>query len=177
MGAALADVLEARAEAGQSLGQYCAGVAGHIRSNLADYKKTEELSQQTQQTAKVRHRGRFPARRSSCVTSGCIACWRGGQRCGPGFSPGVAVRAGCRLGGNQQPLWGAGRSDPQVYGDGQRDGPRCRSATGCQRHGLWTQEGQSAALLGGTGLSSPAPAGMAAPPGSPATAGLLGEQG
>lgn len=40
-----------------------------------------------------------------------------------------------------------------------------------------TQEGQSAALLGGTGLSSPAPAGMAAPPGSPATAGLLGGQG
>lgn len=50
VGAALADVLEARAEAGQSLGQYCAGVAGHIRSNLADYKKTEELSQQTLQT-------------------------------------------------------------------------------------------------------------------------------
>jgi len=50
VGAALADVLQARAEAGQSLGQYCEGVAGHIRSNLADYKKTEELSQQTLQT-------------------------------------------------------------------------------------------------------------------------------
>jgi hypothetical protein len=50
VGAALADVLQARAEAGQSLGQYCEGVAGHIRSNLADYKKTEELSQQMLQT-------------------------------------------------------------------------------------------------------------------------------
>ena len=50
VGAALADVLRARAEAGQSLGQYCEGVAGHIRSNLADYQKTEEASQQTLQT-------------------------------------------------------------------------------------------------------------------------------
>ena len=31
VGAALQEVLQARAQAGQSLGQYCEGVAGHIR--------------------------------------------------------------------------------------------------------------------------------------------------
>jgi hypothetical protein len=40
-----------------------------------------------------------------------------------------------------------------------------------------TQEGASAGLLGGAGLSAPAPAGMAAPPAMPPTAGLLGGQG
>lgn len=39
------------------------------------------------------------------------------------------------------------------------------------------QEGASAGLLGGAGLSAPAPTGMAAPPAMPPTAGLLGGQG
>ena len=50
MGAALQEVLQARAQAGQSLGQYCEEVAGHIRSSLDAYKETEELSQRTLST-------------------------------------------------------------------------------------------------------------------------------
>lgn len=50
VGAALQEVLQARAQAGQSLGQYCEEVAGHIRSSLDAYKETEELSQRTLST-------------------------------------------------------------------------------------------------------------------------------
>jgi hypothetical protein len=50
VGAALAEVLQARAEAGQALGEYCQGVAGHIRSSVADYQGTEDASRQTLQT-------------------------------------------------------------------------------------------------------------------------------
>ena len=47
---ALIETLQARSEAGQSLGQYCEGVAGHIRSSLAAYQQTEGDSQQILQT-------------------------------------------------------------------------------------------------------------------------------
>lgn len=47
---ALVQALQARAEAGRSLGQYCEGVAGHIRCDLASYQQTEEHSQQTLKT-------------------------------------------------------------------------------------------------------------------------------
>lgn len=47
---ALNETLQARSEAGRSLGQYCEGVAGHIRSNVASYQQTEQDSQQILQT-------------------------------------------------------------------------------------------------------------------------------
>ena len=47
---ALNETLQARSEAGQSLGQFCEGVAGHIRSSLASYQQTEGDSQQILQT-------------------------------------------------------------------------------------------------------------------------------
>jgi hypothetical protein len=50
VGAALQQVLQARAEAGQALGRYCAGVAGHIRTSLNAYRDTEDLSQRTLST-------------------------------------------------------------------------------------------------------------------------------
>ena len=43
---ALNETLQARSEAGRSLGQYCEGVAGRIRSSIASYRQTEEDSQQ-----------------------------------------------------------------------------------------------------------------------------------
>lgn len=50
VGAALQEVLQARAEAGQALGRYCEGVAGHIRTSLNTYRDTEDLSQRTLST-------------------------------------------------------------------------------------------------------------------------------
>lgn len=47
---ALNETLAARSQAGRSLGQYCEGVAGHIRSSIASYQQTEQGSQQTLQT-------------------------------------------------------------------------------------------------------------------------------
>ena len=47
---ALNETLQARSAAGRSLGQYCEGVAGHIRSSIASYQQTEDASQQTLQT-------------------------------------------------------------------------------------------------------------------------------
>ncbi|MEE6140646.1 type VII secretion target [Mycobacterium sp. 050128] len=47
---ALNETLQARSAAGHSLGHYCEGVAGHIRSNISSYQQTEETSQQTLQT-------------------------------------------------------------------------------------------------------------------------------
>ena len=47
---ALNETLQARSEAGQSLGQYCEGVAGRIRSSIASYQQTEDDSQQNLQT-------------------------------------------------------------------------------------------------------------------------------
>jgi hypothetical protein len=47
---ALGETLQARAQAGRSLGQYCEGVAGHIRSSVASYQQTEQDSQQILQT-------------------------------------------------------------------------------------------------------------------------------
>ncbi len=47
---ALNETLQARSEAGRSLGQYCEGVAGRIRSSIASYQQTEEDSQQNLQT-------------------------------------------------------------------------------------------------------------------------------
>lgn len=47
---ALNETLQARAAAGRSLGQYCEGVAGHIRSSVSSYQQTEDTSQQTLQT-------------------------------------------------------------------------------------------------------------------------------
>nr|WP_038582277.1 type VII secretion target [Mycobacterium marinum] len=44
---ALNDALRARSDAGHSLGQYCEGVAGHIRSNVSSYQETEATNQQT----------------------------------------------------------------------------------------------------------------------------------
>lgn len=50
VGAALQEVLQARAEAGQALGQYCEEVAGHIRSSVNSYRDTEEGNQRTLST-------------------------------------------------------------------------------------------------------------------------------
>lgn len=50
VGAALQEVLQARAEAGRSLGQYCQDVAGHIRSSLDSYAQTEAGNQRTLST-------------------------------------------------------------------------------------------------------------------------------
>ena len=50
VGAALQDVLTARAEAGRSLGHYCEGVASHIRSSLQAYDSTEALNQRSLST-------------------------------------------------------------------------------------------------------------------------------
>ena len=47
---ALNETLQARADAGRSLGQYCEGVAGRIRSSLTSYQQTEDASQQSLQT-------------------------------------------------------------------------------------------------------------------------------
>ncbi|MGE2817920.1 type VII secretion target [Mycobacterium heidelbergense] len=47
---ALHETLQARTAAGHSLGQYCEGVAGHIRSSLGSYQQTEGDSQQILQT-------------------------------------------------------------------------------------------------------------------------------
>jgi len=47
---ALNETLQARSEAGRSLGQCCEGVAGRIRSSIASYQQTEEDSQQILQT-------------------------------------------------------------------------------------------------------------------------------
>lgn len=47
---ALNETLQARSEAGRSLGQYCEGVAGRIRSSIASYQQTEDDSQQILQT-------------------------------------------------------------------------------------------------------------------------------
>ncbi|ETA90032.1 hypothetical protein O983_26110 [Mycobacterium avium 09-5983] len=47
---ALNETLQARSQAGHSLGQYCEEVAGHIRSNISSYQQTEEASQQILQT-------------------------------------------------------------------------------------------------------------------------------
>lgn len=47
---ALNETLQARAQAGHALGEYCEQVAGHIRSNLLEYQQTEEASQQILQT-------------------------------------------------------------------------------------------------------------------------------
>lgn len=50
VGAALQEVLQARAEAGQALGQYCEEVAGHIRGSVNSYRDTEEGNQRTLST-------------------------------------------------------------------------------------------------------------------------------
>jgi hypothetical protein len=44
---ALTETLQARSAAGHALGQFCEGVAGHIRSNVSQYQQTESTSQQT----------------------------------------------------------------------------------------------------------------------------------
>lgn len=50
VGAALVEVLQARAEAGQALGRYCEEVAGHIRSSVTSYRDSEEHNQGTLRT-------------------------------------------------------------------------------------------------------------------------------
>lgn len=50
VGAALQEVLEARAAAGHALGLYCEGVAGHIRNSLGAYSNAEEANQRTLRT-------------------------------------------------------------------------------------------------------------------------------
>lgn len=50
VGAALQELLEARAAAGHTLGSYCEGVGGQIRSSLASYTEAEEASQRTLRT-------------------------------------------------------------------------------------------------------------------------------
>lgn len=50
VGAALQEVLQARAEAGQSLGRYCEGVAGHIRSSVDSYRDAEDVNRRTLST-------------------------------------------------------------------------------------------------------------------------------
>jgi len=47
VGAALQELLTTRAAAGHALGQYCEGVAAHIRSSLATYGEAEEANQRT----------------------------------------------------------------------------------------------------------------------------------
>lgn len=44
---ALTETLQARSAAGHALGQFCEGVAGHIRSNVSQYQQTEATSQRT----------------------------------------------------------------------------------------------------------------------------------
>lgn len=44
VGAALAETLQARHEAGQRLGDYAQRVAAHIRRNLGDYRSKEQLN-------------------------------------------------------------------------------------------------------------------------------------
>jgi Excreted virulence factor EspC, type VII ESX diderm len=44
---ALTETLQARSAAGHALGQFCEGVAGHIRSNVSQYQQTEATSRQT----------------------------------------------------------------------------------------------------------------------------------
>lgn len=50
VGAALQEVLRARAEAGQTLGRYCQDVAGHIRSSMQAYREAEDANQRTLST-------------------------------------------------------------------------------------------------------------------------------
>lgn len=50
VGAALQEVLQARAEAGHALGRYCEEVAGHIRSSVTTYRDAEEHNQRTLST-------------------------------------------------------------------------------------------------------------------------------
>lgn len=50
VGAALQEVLQVRAETGRSLGAYCEGVAGHIRSNLDTYAAAEDVNRRTLNT-------------------------------------------------------------------------------------------------------------------------------
>ena len=47
---ALNETLQARSAAGRRSGQYCEGVAGHIRSSITSYHEIEEASQQSLQT-------------------------------------------------------------------------------------------------------------------------------
>lgn len=50
VGAALQEVLQARAEAGHTLGRYCEEVAGHINRSVATYRDAEERNQRTLST-------------------------------------------------------------------------------------------------------------------------------
>jgi hypothetical protein len=50
VGAALQEVLVARAEAGHALGRYCEDVAGHIRSSVTSYRAAEEHNQRALST-------------------------------------------------------------------------------------------------------------------------------
>lgn len=50
VGAAFQELLRARAQAGDSLGRYCEGVAGQIRASLATYADAEDANQQTLRT-------------------------------------------------------------------------------------------------------------------------------
>lgn len=50
VGAAMQELLEARAAAGHALGRYCEGVGGQIRASLASYTEAEEASQRTLRT-------------------------------------------------------------------------------------------------------------------------------
>lgn len=50
VGAALQEVLQARAQAGHALGRYCEDVAGHIRSSVTTYRDAEEHNQRTLST-------------------------------------------------------------------------------------------------------------------------------
>lgn len=50
VGAALQELLQARADAGHSLGRYCEGVAGQIRTSLAAYTQSEDTNQRTLRT-------------------------------------------------------------------------------------------------------------------------------
>ncbi|WP_343709679.1 type VII secretion target [Mycobacterium sp.] len=47
---ALTETLHARSAAGHALGQFCEGVARHIRSDVSQYEQTEAHSQQTLST-------------------------------------------------------------------------------------------------------------------------------
>jgi hypothetical protein len=50
VGAALQEVLRARADAGRTLGRYCEEVAGHIRSSVNTYREAEEGNKRTLST-------------------------------------------------------------------------------------------------------------------------------
>jgi hypothetical protein len=50
VGAALQEVLQARAQAGDALGRSCEEVAGYIRSSVATYRDAEEHNQRTLST-------------------------------------------------------------------------------------------------------------------------------